>query len=147
MINLEELKRLLEYNPNTGIFINKVTRSSMCIKGKQAGCKAKSGYRQISKNGKTYLEHRLAWFYVYGIWPENTIDHINGIRDDNRICNLRDITLSKNIYYKNSKGYRKMGDKYQARITVDKKEIYLGTFKTKKEAKDVYQKAKELYFG
>jgi len=50
-----------------------------------------SGYRQIRANGKSYLTHRLAWFYTQGYFPENEIHHINHVRDDNRIDNLMEI--------------------------------------------------------
>lgn len=46
--------------------------------------------------GKNYFEHRLAWLYCNAVWPSEQIDHINGLRDDNRICNLRPCTNGEN---------------------------------------------------
>jgi hypothetical protein len=54
------------------------------------------GYVQIKISGKLYHAHRLAWLYVYGYMPEKEIDHINRIRDDNRIANLREATSQLN---------------------------------------------------
>lgn len=58
------------------------------------------GYRVISINTKRYLVHRLVWLYVYGVWPK-IIDHINGIKTDNRLCNLRNVSHGEN--HKNMK--------------------------------------------
>lgn len=67
------------------------------------------GYVQIKISGKLYHAHRLAWLYVYGYMPEKEIDHINRIRDDNRIANLREATsqlnsLNTGIYKNNTSG-------------------------------------------
>ncbi|MNQ84444.1 hypothetical protein D3C85_995720 [compost metagenome] len=83
------LKELVTYDPLTGVFLRK-------------GCTAKVGYNPvdwyvtISIDGQKYQAHRLAWLYVYGEWPSNFIDHINQIKNDNRISNLRDVTKSVN---------------------------------------------------
>jgi len=55
----------------------------------------KIGYIIIKINRKDYQAHRLAWLYEYGNFPKQTIDHINRIKTDNRICNLRDVSQSK----------------------------------------------------
>lgn len=135
----------LIYNPTTGWF----TRN-----GKRAGssdcCK---GYRQVMWNSKLYKEHRLAWFFHYGEWPNQQIDHINEIKDDNRIINLRDVCQTVNMYNKSSAykpnktkylGVGVSGNKYQARIRVNKKLIYLGTFETAQQANCVYTEFKDL---
>jgi len=108
MITQERLKELLEYNQDTGIFVWKsrpswMFRSARSKKawhskhyGKQALNKRTDGYIAIKVDVKTYRAHRLAWLYVYGEWPNGEIDHKNHIRDDNRMCNLRDVTRSEN---------------------------------------------------
>jgi hypothetical protein len=53
------------------------------------------GYLRITVLGKSYYAHRLAWFYMNGEWPDQ-IDHINGIKSDNRIENLRNVTVQQN---------------------------------------------------
>ena len=47
---------------------------------------------------KIYPTHRLAWLMAYGVWPSGDIDHINGDRQDNRLCNLRDVSHSRNLF-------------------------------------------------
>lgn len=77
-ISHKDLVSLFEYNADTGIFISR--------SGKEmAPIPLKRGYVGVRICGKNYRAHRAAWFYVYGSWPENQIDHINCIRDDNRI--------------------------------------------------------------
>jgi hypothetical protein len=99
----EELHKLLEYNLETGEFFWKISVAKKIKPGKKAGqvCKI-HGYETIGIKGKNYKSHRLAWMYVYGKWPEIEIDHINRIKTDNRICNLRDVTRSINNLNRNT---------------------------------------------
>jgi hypothetical protein len=91
-------KEFLKYDPITGIitWIKKTSPFSRISIGDIAGWDNGDGYKCIEINGITYKEHRLAWFLYYNKWPENQIDHINGNKSDNRISNLRDVTVSKN---------------------------------------------------
>ncbi|EFB2693617.1 HNH endonuclease [Escherichia coli O157:H7] len=82
----DELKRKLHYDPATGVFTYKISPHGRIKAGSVAGFKHKSGYIYIGR----YKAHRLAWFFYYGAWPEKDIDHINGIKTDNRIANLRE---------------------------------------------------------
>lgn len=108
-ISHEKLKEMLTYNPETGLFTWNVQR--MRIKaGSVAGSKERNGYIVIAIQGKYYKAHRLAYFYVNGSWPVNNIDHINRVRDDNRITNLRDATFDENrmnnsVYSNNTSGF------------------------------------------
>jgi hypothetical protein len=98
------LKKRLDYNPETGEFIwkPKTVRSTdekiwnARFPGQVAGTMDGRGYRRIRIDGKDYGAARLAWLYIYGEWPENEIDHINRVRDDDRLVNLRDVTSSEN---------------------------------------------------
>jgi hypothetical protein len=93
----DELKELIQYDSNTGIFVWAKNRRGKAIKGALAGRTHPSGHRVIRVNTTSYYAHRLAWLYVYGSIPENLmIDHINGVRDDNRIENLRVATAKQN---------------------------------------------------
>lgn len=87
----ESLKLALNYDSKTGLFTN-------VENGKLCGCDSNShGYISIGVYGKRHLAHRLAWLYVYGEFPKNQIDHINRVKTDNRIENLRDVTSAENL--------------------------------------------------
>jgi len=91
----ERLRELLEYDPETGVFIWKTGRGSVKA-GSVAGSKEANGYVRIRCDGGRYMAHRLAWLYVHGEFPPEEIDHINGVRDDNRLRNLRCVSRTEN---------------------------------------------------
>lgn len=93
----DRLKAVLNYNPKTGLFTRTVFRSSNAKKGDVAGSLTVNGYFEISIDNIRYLAHRLAFLYMIGHFPEHNIDHINGIRNDNKWCNLREVSQSCNI--------------------------------------------------
>lgn len=143
-ITQKRLKELMKYDEKNGIFIRTITRGKE-PKGKIAGTYDLHGYRTITIDRKSHKEHRLAWLYIYGYLPENDIDHINGVRDDNRICNLREVARScnlrnkKNISSKNKSGvtgvYRHSnGHAWCAAIWNNNKIFYLGSYKKFKDA-------------
>ena len=96
----------------------------------------------------------MAWLYVYGEFPKHQLDHINHIKYDNRIDNLRNATNQQNQWHKpaakrnttGAKGVIKVGKKFVAQITVNKKKKYLGSYETVDEAKNAYiNMAKQLH--
>ena len=92
----DELKTTYHYDLETGIF----TR----LKDKKiAKQKNPYGYIVFNHKGKVYLTHRMAWLYIYGCMPTHQIDHINRVKDDNRILNLRDVTHKENQQNKSFK--------------------------------------------
>jgi hypothetical protein len=150
MITQAELKEVLEYNPDTGVF-TWIKRN-----GNVAGTKTNWGYVSIKIKRKRYQAHRLAHLYMTGNFPENFTDHINHIRDDNRWTNLRDATLSQNQANQskrkdNTSGYKgvcwdKAAKKWRATINYMNKNIYLGLYTTPQEANEAYKKkAIEIY--
>lgn len=149
-----KLKELLRYNPETGLFKWIIETSWVSI-GEVADCKRKDGYAQIHIEGKRKLSHRLAFLYMTNRWPEEEIDHINGIRDDNRWVNLREADRYDNtrnaIVKANSfigaKGVFKAGKKWGARIRINCAETYLGVFDTIEEANEAYSKAAKEHYG
>ncbi|WP_261505722.1 HNH endonuclease signature motif containing protein [Burkholderia multivorans] len=155
MITLDELKSIVEYDQETGLFTWIKTRSYKHLIGKRSGSLQVNGYVAITINKKKYLAHRLAWLYVHGSEPPECIDHINGNRSDNRICNLRLATKKENNhnthqFSENKAGYTgiswaKRQKKWRARIKVDGKEKYLGYFTSKEEAHAAYLDAKRKY--
>jgi hypothetical protein len=103
-----------------------------------------SGYRQIKVNNISYPAHRLIWVYCHGSIDENMqIDHINGVKDDNRIENLRLVTAQQNCFNRsrlNSKGYtwNKAEKKWQSSIWLNGKLKYLGLYTNEQDARNVY---------
>ena len=143
-MNQDRLKELLCYEATTGNFVWNMNRKGTAKKGSVAGATRTGGYRQIMVDGKMYAAHRLAWFYVYGYWPEFQIDHINHVRDDNRIENLRCVTPQQNnqnrlVNCNNTSGvagvyWFKAGKKWHASIRHNKKSIHLGYYISKEKA-------------
>jgi len=144
MINQETLKQQLHYNPETGVFTRLIASARRVKIGDVAGWLDSTGYIQIMVLGKSYRVHRLAWLYVYGNFPPEQVDHINHVRDDNRIINLRLATHQENnknasMSKRNKSGitgvfWKKQNRKWQARIMVNRKSIHLGFFTDKFEA-------------
>jgi len=152
------LKTLVDYDENSGIFTRLLSNSNYTKVGDIVGCKQKSGYLSAQIDGKKYLMHRLAWLYVHGHFPEEDIDHINGIRSDNRISNLRSVTRSVNLQNKRRADTDSMSgllgvcwskdrNKWlaQIRIPFAKSNKMLGRFDTKEEAHQAYLVAKRKY--
>ena len=147
----EKLKEYLSYSPETGLFHWLLASSDKTKIGDLAGCLRPDGYVKIKIFGKSYLAHRLAWFFVHGEWPEEEIDHINRVRSDNRIENLRSILKRQQqqnmkITTKNTSGFvgvsqRKSG-RWRAHITIMGKFVSLGVFDTPEEASEAYVAAK-----
>jgi len=148
-----ELLELLNYNPETGVFTWIKTYTTYAVKGKRAGGYEQDGYRRIKIKGKSYKEHRLAWFYVHNTWPKDQIDHINGKRDDNRLTNLREATTKENHQNRHSNrtstskylgvSLDSRSGKYKVGITVNKVRTHIGYFATEEEAFAAYSKAKQ----
>ena len=147
-ITSEEVKHLLNYDPETGIFLWKRT-------GKVAGTTSPFGYRIIQINRICYRAHWLAWLITYGVWPVNIIDHRNLNGCDNRLLNLREATNGQNRAnsrrnkrkYDLPKGvFPSHGGKFGAQIVSGKVHYYLGVFGTAEEAHTAYlEKAMVLH--
>lgn len=109
-----QIRQLLHYEPDTGRFFwvergpewfthctpgheDRIRSAwNAAWSGKEAGLINGYGYRQINIQRRHIGGHRIAWCYVYGAWPNGQIDHINGVREDNRIANLRDVSHDAN---------------------------------------------------
>ena len=152
MLTQERLKELLDYDPETGVFVRKIDRGGAKA-GAEAGSYDAHGYKIISVDGVRKKAHRLAWLYVHGCWPVSEIDHINRVRNDNRISNLREAnkcTNQQNIGPKkcNKSGYlgvykHNQCNRWAAKITHNGIVAYLGLFNTPEEAHAAYIAAKE----
>lgn len=151
MITQEQLKHILHYDPDTGIFTWKIN-SGRAVKNKQAGSVNPNGYLNIKIDRKLYKAHRLAFLYIHGYLPDE-VGHDNQEKTDNRIVNLIDLSHSENMknkkIYKNNKSgtpgvtWHKRIKKWQAHIRVNNKSIHLGFFSDLNEAKESREKAKK----
>ena len=134
MISQELVKELFSYDHASGEFLCRKARGNLKV-GDVAGTVDYQGYVRISISGRRYRAHRLVWLYVYGIMPDTEIDHINGIKNDNRLSNLRLATRAQNETNKgkqrnNKSGYKgvswdKENNKWTALITINRKQKYL----------------------
>jgi hypothetical protein len=149
----QELSKWVTYDPETGLFTRLIFKGK-CRPGDKIGGTNHDGYVVFRVGGKKHLAHRLAWLYIHGKWPENELDHVNRIRDDNRICNLRESSRVANAQNTgspvmgNKSGYQGVspyGSKWKAKICVLGKQIYLGNFDDPAEAHQTYLDAKKKY--
>jgi hypothetical protein len=145
------IESMLIYDSNLGIFFHKKSRPRVKINS-QAGCLKKDGYVYITIKNIKFRAHRIAWRLYYGKWPNDFLDHINGNRSDNRICNLRESSKRENSL---NKERHRCGDlpgfyfdndikKFRAVITIKRIKFHLGYFETKVEAHNQYKKALEI---
>ena len=155
MITHIRLLQLLDYDPDTGIFQWK-KRPGRGAKpaGTVAGNFDKDGYLVFSIDGKQYKAHRVAWFYVHGKWPDGETDHRNRIRNDNRIKNLREATVSQGRQNRTRKanasgftGVYFIKGRYLATIKANGTTHRLGWFDAPEDAHRVYLNAKAKLHG
>lgn len=146
-LRYEEVARLFTYDRETGVLYwrirNRNTIQHKYVAGSLNG--NRDGYRRVKVKGKIYLEHRIIMMLCFGHIPENAeIDHINHVRDDNRLSNLRFVTRRENmrnqsLSSKSTTGvtgvhFSKARKKYVAQIKVNQKIIFLGNYDTLEEA-------------
>ena len=156
-LTAEYLRSVLHYDPETGIFTWRVSTSNRVKVGGITGCQNGLGYLHIQLQSRLYQAHRLAWLYMYGEWPEDQIDHINRIRTDNRIANLREVSHKQNGQNRSKRSDNKSGhpgvcwhkrdSKWVARIRHNYKHIHLGYFATLEEALSARKAAEKLYWA
>jgi hypothetical protein len=157
MLTAEQLRELLDYDPNTGEFVWRVATTNCVKAGQRAGSVAALGYVHIGLVGKTFRAHRLAWLYIHGEWPAKDLDHINGDKRDNRIANLRLATRPQNCANMGPHKGNKSGVKGVSWCTRDKRWIagiringkrkHLGSFSSIADAAAVYERAASERFG
>jgi hypothetical protein len=151
--DLEYIRQILDYNPETGDLVWKERRSLRVNAGDLAGFIRKSGYRFIKIDGRGFMAHRLAWALAHGRWPAEDIDHINGQPADNRLANLREASRSQNCANRTNRGVGKSGIKgiqwHKANqkwiVAVGKK--YVGSFSNIEDAQAAYRRVAEELYG
>ena len=151
---VNEVRRLLSYDPHSGLLTWRENRSGTARKGGVAGCKDGHGYIAVSILNKSYKAHRLAWLLHYGEWPEDQVDHINGNGEDNRIDNLRVVNNSVNqqnlrkapAHNVTTKMlgvcYDRKARRHKAQIMLNGKNHHLGYHDTAEQAQAAYLEAK-----
>lgn len=156
-ITQTELKELLTYNTDTGLFTwNALTNPRMRSNG-VAGYTRSNGYVLLKLKGRQHLAHRLAWLYVHGHFPDGLLDHIDRDPSNNRIANLRIATSVQNggnraINRTNTSGYRGVSyntaaRKFYAFMNTDNKNTYLGSFDTPEAASAVIEARRNELYG
>ena len=165
-MSAEMVRELLDYDLDSGVFTWRTRdpskpnspRTTKSWNTRYAGrvadsLRARDGYLQIGIAKKNYLSHRLAWLHFYGVWPDGNIDHINGIRTDNRIANLRDVpAFINNQNIRSARKDNKLGllgvyfdkkvGKYRAQIRTNGTARTVGWFVCKNDAHQAYLIAK-----
>ena len=136
LLTYDRLREVLNYNPDTGLFTWIAKASSHITIGATAGRITSEGYLIINIDRLPYVAHRLVWLYTHKVWPTNSLDHINRIRDDNRLANLREATKAENaqnrklnpINTSGVKGVHWAADRrrWKASIMLNGKLIHLG---------------------
>lgn len=152
LITQERLKELFHYDPDTGFF-TRLTSHNRWKKGQPPGYKNTCGHLEAGIDGNYYGLHRLAFLYMNGVWPNHEIDHIDGVKDNNKWANLREATRSMNM--QNLVGARrdnkcgklgvcwhKAAKAWVAQISISGKKIHLGVFSDIDEAHRAYIEAK-----
>lgn len=170
----EYLRQLLGYNPQTGVLIWKHRLIDMFFghvqsaahqcnnwnakyAGRVAGSVSKNGYITIRIDGVNKNAHRVIWKLIHGKDADGKIDHIDGVKSNNKLNNLRLATHSQNLMNRpkqinNTSGekgvtYLKKYNKYKAQIHINKKNTYIGLFDNLEDAANAYHEAAKYHFG
>lgn len=169
----DEWFKLCRYDPETGFFYWKERDYSLTFggytparkyipmfnrlyAGKRADSKTPFGYRCVQPFYDKIQAHRLAWAWQHGAWPAGEIDHINGVRDDNRLVNLRVVVPQENrrnsaLRSDNTSGrvgvtFDRSRNRWHASITIQGRAVHLGRFISFADACAARERA-EIDFG
>ena len=153
-VEMEELIRIFHYDDISGILSYRVSTAFRVRAGSIAGTMHSAGYLRVMVKGKNLYVHRVIWALTHGEWPDQ-IDHLNGVRHDNRICNLRAANNVMNCHNKHKIRATNTGvpnvylDKrhstYKASLSANGVFHHLGTFKTLQEATLAVDAGREKY--
>lgn len=153
-LSTKRLREILSYDAFTGVFTWRISRGRVRA-GAVAGRQHNAGYHEIRIDGTLYGAHILAFAYITGRWPKR-IDHRDGVKSNNRFDNLRRASNSQNGANRSATRRNKIGFKcvtrrpsgrYAARIGVNRKTLYLGTYYTPEAAHEAYTIAAQKHYG
>lgn len=159
MLEYREALKLFRYDYETGVLYWRWRVNSRVPKTLEAGMQRKSnsdGYLNVHVQGRLYPAHRIVMLMCYGFYGEGLeVDHINHVRNDNRLCNLRFVTRSENsknqsVSSKSTTGvtgvyFSKSRNKFIAQIKVNRQVHYLGCYNTLEEVTEARRQADRKY--
>lgn len=155
-LTVDRVSELFSADVKSGEFRRKKARGPS-KQGSVAGYVSGNGYRYLMIDRELYLEHRLVWFVAHGKWPSDCIDHINGIKTDNRIENLREATSAQNLKNTskpktNTSGFKgvsfeKAAGKWSAKARANGSHHHLGYFASAEDASNAYQRFARVAHG
>ena len=144
ILTQEKLRTLLHYDPDTGVLTWRAKPSRGIKVGRQAGTPTSEGYLALQIDKKKMYAHRAIWMYVHGVWPSEEIDHINHVRNDNKLCNLRLANRLENSHNtrkhaKSLSGHKGVAwhsrnKKWQVQMRFCGKSYYVGQFSNLQDA-------------
>jgi len=151
MLTQQQVAELFEYRDG-GLYY-RVTRGGN-VAGSRAGTLQRIGYQQVMVAKKKYYEHRVIYLLCHGVWPDE-IDHINGVKSDNRIENLRSCGSSENKYNlcgRSATGVKgvyfdKRRARYYAELSVSKQRVRLGSFDSLDAAAQAIRSTRAVQHG
>jgi hypothetical protein len=109
-LSRNDLMALMTYEQETGVLTwKRKMNNNGADAGSCVGNIDKRGYRRFKLFGVNYSAHRVIWLFVNGEWPSGEIDHINGVRADNRFGNLRDCSKAQNLWNQGKQKTNKVG--------------------------------------
>lgn len=157
MIDQETVKKLFHYDAESGILLWRNGNGRNVKPWQEAKAPNGHGYYTAKVDGKTHLAHRLAWLYVYGEFPKEDIDHKNRIRNDNRLCNLREVSRTDNCQNISLPTHNKSGhigvswikshNAWTVYVKVDKKNKWLGYYKNLDDAIAARKAGEKQYYN
>lgn len=150
--SLEEIREAFRYDTDRGVLLWNGRKGRP--DGAHAGAPDKDGYLVTRLKGRRYPVHRIVFALVHGRWPQGDIDHVNRVRDDNRVENLRECTRTQNNGNCGARKHNKSGykgvyfsqGKWRAMIRFNKKGHHIGCYASAVEASAAYEtRAKEVF--
>jgi hypothetical protein len=156
-LTAEQARELLDYDPSTGGLVWRKSPCNSIPAGSRAGSPNNHGYLLVSVMRRTYHVHRLIWLLSHGVWPEGQVDHKNGNRLDNRLCNLRVASRNQNCAnsklrkdsFSGVKGvlWSKAESRWIARLDYKGRRVLRRRFTTKEEAEACVREARLRFHG